>query len=162
MSRNEVAAASRQLSDRDRNYLDLYYDEVAMMAKYYAVDPILILAVGIESGFASTGTYLRTGDAFGLTGGSTAHMTTAMSAADDVRKFFVNYGSQIWGAGSNVEFFIDALEGAYRREDAEKAERVPGWKEYNSKYPGTWRTMIRGGITTMQRDVPIYLQQRGR
>jgi hypothetical protein len=46
---------------RDKAYLDKYYDAVAAFAKRYNVDPALVLGVGIESGFASEGTYLRTG-----------------------------------------------------------------------------------------------------
>jgi hypothetical protein len=69
------------LSARDKSYLDKYYDPVRVMAKRYAVDPALVLGVGIESGFASKGTYLRTGDAFGMTGGSGEHMTAANSPA---------------------------------------------------------------------------------
>jgi hypothetical protein len=161
MSQNTVISSRNQLSDRDRSYLDRYYDEVARMAKYYFVDPILVLGVGIESGFASAGTYLRTGDAFGMTGGSTAHMTTAVSAAADVMKFFVNYGKQIWGSGSNVDFFIDALEGVFKREGNKDTVQVPGWKVYNSDRPTFWRQRVREGIHQMQKDIPIYLKQRG-
>jgi hypothetical protein len=93
---NSIAASMQQLSDVDKSYLDRYYDEVAMMAKYYFVSPILVLAIGQESTFASAGTYLRTGDAFGMTAGGTAHMTSATSPADDVAKFFAHYGNQIW------------------------------------------------------------------
>jgi hypothetical protein len=50
-----------QFSVRDKAYLDKYYDAVAALAKRYNVDPALVLGVGMESGFASEGTYLRTG-----------------------------------------------------------------------------------------------------
>lgn len=57
------------LSGRDKAYLDKYYEPVVHSAKKYNVDPALVLGLGFESGFASAGTYLRRGDAFGLTGG---------------------------------------------------------------------------------------------
>jgi hypothetical protein len=63
-------ARANHLSVRDKSYLGKYYNPVTVLAKRYDVDPALVLGVGIESGFASKGTYLRTGDRFGMTGGS--------------------------------------------------------------------------------------------
>ncbi|MGA8220212.1 MAG: hypothetical protein WB780_01065 [Candidatus Acidiferrales bacterium] len=91
------AGRPRPVSARDKAYLDKYYDAVAALAKVYNVDPALVLGVGIESGFASQGTYLRTGDAFGMTGGNTKHMTTATSPEENVQQFFHSYGDQIRG-----------------------------------------------------------------
>ncbi|MGH9738709.1 MAG: hypothetical protein ACRD4X_08990 [Candidatus Acidiferrales bacterium] len=112
-----------QLLDRDRSYLDKYYDAVSRDAKKYKVDPALVLGLGIESGFASKGTYRQTGDAFGMTGGSTKHMTRAGSPAQDVQKFFDDWGNQVRGTGSNVGAFIDGLQGRDPRGDP-----VHGWK----------------------------------
>jgi len=104
------AQAKRQpsVSDRDKTYLDKYYDAVVAFAERYNVDPALVLGVGIESGFASKGTYLRTGDAFGMTGGSTGHMTTANSPEQNVEQFFENYGGQIRGTGRDASAFMRA------------------------------------------------------
>jgi len=76
-------------------------------AKDYKVDAALVLGVGIESSFASEGTYLQTGDAFGMTGGSTKSMTTASSPTENVKEFFDNWGGQIRGSGSNVKVFLN-------------------------------------------------------
>lgn len=84
-----------RLSARDKAYLDKYYDEVVMLARTYDVDPALVLGVGIESDFASKGAYLKTGDAFGMTGGSTKHMTYATSPAHNASEWFNSWGPQI-------------------------------------------------------------------
>ena len=148
--------AAGDLSARDKAYLDKYYDAVRAQAKNYKVDPALVLGVGIESGFASQGTYLRTGDAFGMTGGGTKHMTTTAFPAENVKQFFDNYGDQIRGTGSDASAFINALQGR----DASGA-RVPGWKVYNTVNP-SWPRFIGGGIQQMRRDIPIYTSQRTR
>jgi len=119
------------------------------------VDAALVLGVGIESSFASEGTYLQTGDASGMTGGSTKSMTTASSPTENVKEFFDNWGGQIRGSGSNVKVFLNGLEGQNA-----KGERVKGWKVYNSRHPGYWRSLIEKGIGQMRRDIPIYLLQR--
>ncbi|MGB8524322.1 MAG: hypothetical protein WCD43_15255 [Candidatus Acidiferrales bacterium] len=141
------------LSARDKSYLDKYYDAVSVLAKKYDVYPALVLEVGIESGFASKGTYLRTGDAFGMTGGSTRHMTNATSPSANVKQFFDNYGKQIRGTGSDASAFINALQGRDASGEAEK-----GWKEYNSVNSG-WEDLINSGINEMRKAVPIYLQE---
>jgi hypothetical protein len=139
---------------RDKAYLDRYYNAVSSLAKKYNVDPALVLGLGIESGFASQGTYARTGDAFGMTGGSTTNMTTAASPAENVQKFFDNYGNQIRGTGSDIPAFINGLEG---REFF--GQPVKGWKVYNSANSESSR-MIGSGISQMRRDIPTYLSQR--
>jgi hypothetical protein len=151
------AGRPRQLSPRDKAYLDKYYDAVATLAKEYNVDPALVLGVGAESGFAFKGTYLKTGDAFGMTGGSTKHMTRAASPAENVQQFFDNYGNQIRGTGSDASAFINALQGR----DAFGGQ-VKGWKVYNSYRPAAWEQMTQDGIHQMQRDIPIYVSQRKR
>jgi hypothetical protein len=143
-----------QLSVRDKAYFDKYYDAVAAFAKRYNVDPALVLGVGIESGFASEGTYLRTGDAFGMTGGNTKHMTTAESPEQNVKQFFENYGNQIRGTGNDESAFMNGLQGV----DA-SGKRVRGWKVYNNANP-KWRSFIGGGIDEMRRDIPSYLSER--
>ncbi len=148
------AGRPRQLSPRDKAYFDKYYDAVATLAKEYNVDPALVLGIGVESGFASQGTYLRTGDAFGMTGGSTKHMTRAASPAENVRQFFDNYGSQIRDAGSDSAAFINALQGRHA-----SGEQVKGWKVYNSRN-SRWGSIVEGGIHQMRRDIPTYLAQR--
>ncbi|MGB0036009.1 MAG: hypothetical protein WBP79_11100 [Candidatus Acidiferrales bacterium] len=145
----------RHLSARDKAYLDKYYDAVAALAKVYNVDPALILGVGAESGFATQGTYLRTGDAFGMTGGSTKNMTTAASPTENVKQFFDNYGEQIRGTGDNASAFMNGLQGR----DA-SGRRVKGWKVYNSDRPVQWRELMDKGVHEMSRAVPIYLSQR--
>jgi len=144
-----------QLSARDKAYLDAYYDAVSKLSKDYDIDPALVLGVGIESGFGSAGTYLRTGDAFGMTGGSTKHMTTASSPEENVQQFFDNYGRQIRGVGSDTTAFVNALEGL----DA-TGKPVKGWKVYNSDRASEWRVMIGEGIRQMQRDIPTYESQK--
>jgi hypothetical protein len=142
------------LSARDKAYLDKYYDAVAALAKKYNVDPAIVLGVGIESGFASKGTYLSTGDAFGMTGGSTNHMTRAASPDQNVQQFFDNYGNQIRGTGSDASAFINALQGRNP-----SGKRVAGWKVYNSVRPVEWRRLINRGIGEMRQAVPIHLSR---
>ena len=146
-----------QLSVRDKAYLDKYYDAVAAFAKRYNVDPALVLGVGIESGFASEGTYLRTGDAFGMTGGNTKHMTKSESPEQNVKQFFDNYGNQIRGTGNDASAFVNGLQGC-----DPSGKRVNGWKVYNTDRPGSWDTLINGGIAQMRRSAPIYLSQRAK
>jgi hypothetical protein len=148
------APRPQELSARDKAYLDKYYDAVAALAKVYNVDPTLVLGVGIESGFASQGTYLRTGDAFGMTGGSTKNMTTAASPAENVKQFFDKYGNEIRDTGNDDSTFLNALQGL----DA-SGKRVQGWKAYNTVNPD-WSAFIGRGIDQMRRDVPAYLSQR--
>lgn len=123
-------------------------------AVQYGVNPELALGVGGESTFGSGGTYRRTGDAFGMTGGSTRHMTHAGTPDQNAQQFFDNYGSQIRGSGDNVGQFTNALLGMDTQ-----GRPVRGWKRYNSKnleYP----VLLKGWIHQMQRDVPIYQQGR--
>lgn len=152
-----VEPAPHRLSTRDKVYLDKYYDAVAELAKEYDVDPALVLELGAESGFASAGTYLKTGDALGMTGGNTKHMTGAASPAENAQKFFKNYGEQIRGAGSDTSRFIHGLQGRN-----EFGKPVKGWKVYNSVRPVGWERMARDGIDQMLRDIPAYLSQRTR
>lgn len=147
-------ALASQLSDRDKSYLDRYYDAVDKLAKKYGVDPTLVLGLGLESGFASRGTYLRTGDAFGMTGGNTSHMTTAASPDENVRQFFDSWGDQIRGVGSDTSAFINGLEGR----DA-SGKQVRGRKVYNS-VNRNWPNVVRDGISQMKRSVPVYMSQR--
>lgn len=146
--------AAVRLSARDKAYLDRYYDAVSILANKYSVDPALVLGVGVESGFASQGTYVRTGDAFGMTGGSTKHMTTAASPEENAKQFFDTYGQQIRGAGSDSSAFINALQGRDR-----SGKAVQGWRVYNTVNP-KWSDMVGKGIGQMRRDIPIYLAQR--
>lgn len=139
------------LSARDKSYLDKYYDAVDVLAKRYGVEPSLVLGVGIESGFASAGTYLRSGDAFGMTGGNTRHMTTAKSPTENVEQFFKNYRGQIRGTGNDASAFINGLQGR-----TPSGERVKGWKVYNS-VNSNWAKTTRDGISQMRRAVPLYL-----
>ena len=139
------------LSPRDTRYLNLYYRPVSQSAPKYQVSPALVLGLGIESGFASQGTYLRTGDAFGMTGGSTSNMTTASSPTQNVNQFFTNYGNQVKGAGSNVQIFLSGLQGKNQL-----GQPVKGWKIFNSKHASTWLPMAQSGIRQMQREIPIY------
>ena len=143
--------AQQHVSARDQAYLNKYYGPVAAQAKLIGVDPALPLGIGIESGFGTNGTYLRTGDVFGMTGGSTANMTQAASPTQDVQKLFDGYGKQMSGSGSDVSRFINALEGQNAA-----GQKVPGWKTYNSAHPKEWRDMVKGGIQQMQRDLRNY------
>ncbi len=124
------------------------------LSKKYDVDPILVLGLGIESGFASQGTYLKTGDAFGMTGGNTRHMTTAASPDEDVKKFFDSYGKQIQGTGGDTSAFINGLEG---RDTSGRP--VKGWRVYNTVNP-YWPTDVRNGVDQMKRSVSVYRSQR--
>lgn len=149
---DDVAA---ELRDRDRFYLDRYYDAVKRYAQQYRVNPALPLGLGIESSFATRGTYLDTKDAFGMTGGSRAHMTSAASPEENVRQLFDLYGQQIYGAGDDVAAFISGLQGRDR-----KGQIVPGWRVYNSRYPRQWEDMARNGIGQMRRALPLYLSTK--
>ncbi len=153
--RDGQAQRQPHVSARDKAYLDKYYDAVASLAKRYNVDPALVLGVGIESGFASQGTYLRTGDAFGMTGGSTKHMTAAESPEQNVKQFFDNYGNQIRGTGSDATAFVNGLQGR----DA-SGNPVNGWKVYNTDRPASWGVLVNQGIAQMRRSAPAYLAQR--
>jgi hypothetical protein len=168
---NVQTAASEQttgskVSPRDKNFLDKYYDAVSRLAKKYHVDPKLVLGLAYESGFASDGpaggTYRETGDAFGLTGGSKQHMTFASSPEENAEQLFRLYGRQIYGTGSDVNAFLNALQG---KDPA--GRRVKGWKVYNSDTTGglpagtRFLAGARNGIKQMQRVVPLYLHERG-
>jgi hypothetical protein len=131
------AGRPRRISARDKVYLDKYYDAVAALAKVYNVNPALVLGVGAESGFATRGTYLMTGDAFGMTGGNTKSMTTATSPEENVKQFFDKYGNQIRGTGTDDSAFLNALQGL----DA-SGKRVPGWKVYNTFDPQGWNNKV--------------------
>lgn len=148
------ARRQRHVSARDTAYLDKYYDAVSALAKVYNVDPALVLGVGIESSFASQGTYLQTGDAFGMTGGSPEHMTKAASPSENVKQFFDNYGNQIRGVGSDASAFLNGLQGR-----TATGKRVKGWKTYNTANPD-WSEFIGSGIDQMRRDIPTFLTQR--
>jgi len=139
------------LSERDQAYLDEYFAEVSSEAGTIDVNPAFVLGVGIESGFADNGTYLRTGDAFGMTGGSTKHMERFSSPDENVLAWFKQWGARVSGTGNNENAFINALEG----EDPQ-GHAVPGQLKYNSKHEVYWKGMIRSGIGQMQRDLPIY------
>jgi hypothetical protein len=152
-----VAAAppARHISVRDQAYLDRYYDAVGMTAKEYGVDPELVLAVGVGSGFGTEGSYRKTGDASGMTDGENGHMPTVSSPEEDVKLFFHNYGSQIRGTGSDADAFINALQG-----HDSSGKRVAGWRRYNNEDPDREGNLIRSGISQMKSDVPVYLEQR--
>ncbi|MEI9890475.1 MAG: hypothetical protein WDN45_07615 [Caulobacteraceae bacterium] len=72
----DIAAKIRQ---RDIDYWTATTTPSQSTANQYNVHPALPLGLGIESTFGNGGTYRKTGDAFGMTGGSTAHMTHASS-----------------------------------------------------------------------------------
>jgi len=143
------------ISARDKAYLDKYFEAVQALAKKYGVDPALVLGLGSESGFATRGTYLRTGDAFGMTAGGTSHMMVASSPAQNAKQFFDNYGAQIRDIGDNLPTFLNALKGL-----DESGNRVPGWKVYNSSHPAAWRSMVEDGVRQMKRDMPTYFAGR--
>lgn len=144
-----------KLSNRDRSYLDRYYDAVAKYAQQYKVNPAFPLGLGIESTFGSAGTYLKTGDAFGMTGGSTAHMTHSSSPEENARQLFDLYGPQMQGVGDDAGAFINAMQGRNA-----KGQRVPNWQVYNSEKPADWEAMVKSGISRMQRALPLYLPTR--
>lgn len=148
------AKQSQNISLRDKTFLGKYYDSVAALAKVYNVDPALVLGVAAESGFATMRTYLETGDAFGMTGGSTKHMTRAASPSENAKQFFDNYGDQVRGTGTDASAFVNALQG---RDTSGKV--VKGWKVYNTDHPDRWKTLVGRGIGEMRRSVPIYLSQ---
>jgi hypothetical protein len=130
---------------------------MAAKAKDYGVDPALPLGLGIESGFATKGTYLRTGDAFGMTGGTTKHMTHAKDAAQNVDELFSTFGERMRGTGSNISLFLNHLE----MEDA-NGNQITSQGMYNSVEipPTAWKSFITSGIKEMQRDIPIYLNSQ--
>jgi RHS repeat-associated protein len=140
-----------KLSARDRSYLDKYYKPIHAKAGTFKVDDAQVLGVGIESGFGSNGTYLRTGDAFGMTGGSTKHMTSASSPEANVSQFFEGYGNQIRGTSGSDPAFVNGIEG----EDA-NGKAVKGWKTYNTVNP-EYKSFITSGIKEMRRDLDVYL-----
>jgi hypothetical protein len=143
-----------ELSTVEQSYLARYYEPASRYAAAYDVDEILVLAIGVESQFASAGVYLATGDAFGLTGGNTRNMTTAKTPEENIKKLFDNYGAQIRGVGSNAEAFKNALLGMNPA-----GVKIPGWKVYNSKEQPQWRKIMEAGISRMTRAVPIYRQK---
>jgi len=149
----DSARLKPRLSKRDRRYLNLYYHPMLAKAKEYGVDPALPLGLGIESGFASSGTYLHTGDAFGMTGGSTTHMTHARSPEQNIDELFSTFGERMRGTGGNVSLFVNRLE----LEDA-NGNQISSQGMYNSVAipPKGWKDFITGGINQMQRDIPIY------
>ncbi len=155
-AQQKKAAPKPHISKRDKAYLDKYYKAVAAKAKGYGVDPALPLGLGIESGFATKGTYRRTGDAFGMTGGSTKHMTYAKSPEQNVDQLFSNFGEEMRGTGSNISLFLNNLE----KEDA-NGNQITSQGMYNSVEipPTAWKAFITSGIQEMQRDIPIYLSQ---
>lgn len=146
-----------KLSDQNRSYLDRYYDAVAKYANQYKINPAFPLGLGIESTFGSGGTYLKTGDAFGMTGGSTAHMTHSASPEENARQLFDLYGPQMQGVGDDATAFINAMQGRNA-----KGQAVPGWRVYNSKNAAAWEAMAKNGISQMQRDLPLYLSTRAK
>jgi hypothetical protein len=125
---SEQTTGSR-VSPRDKKFLDKYYDAVSRLAQKYHVDPNLVLGLAYESGFGTRGTYNQTGDAFGLTGGSKRHMTFASSPAENVGQLFQLYGPQIYGTGSDVDAFLNALQGKNAA-----GKPVKGWRVYNSAH----------------------------
>ena len=140
--------------ERHRTFFDQYYDPVTERAKAYGVDPGLVLGIAGESGFGTAGTARRTHDVFGMTGGSTKHMTRALSPANNAQQFFDRYGDQIRGAGSDVNRFLNGLEGL----DA-AGRPVPGWKRYNSADPD-WVKKRQREISMIQRELPGYAAAR--
>ena len=155
-AQQQKPAPKPHISKRDKAYLDKYYKPMVAKAKAYGVDPALPLGLGIESGFATKGTYLRTGDAFGMTGGSTKHMTHASSPEQNVDELFSGWGEQMRGTGSNVSLFLNHLE----MEDA-NGNQITSQGMYNSVEipPTAWKSFITSGINEMQRDIPIYNSQ---
>ena len=149
-------SAAPHISKRDKAYLDKYYKPMSAKAKEYGVNPALPLGLGIESGFATKGTYLRTGDAFGMTGGSTKHMTKASSPEQNVDELFSTFGERMRGTGSNTSLFLNHLE----MEDA-NGNQITSQGMYNSIEipPTAWKSFITSGINEMQRDIPIYNSQ---
>jgi RHS repeat-associated protein len=163
--------AQQHISARDKAYLDKYYGPVAAKAKEYGVDPALVLGLGGESGFADSSIknnmYNSTGDAFGMTGGSTTNPATATSPQDDVNQLFANWGGQMRGAGSDTMKFLHGLE----QEDA-NGNQLTGPPDkngnrsnlghiFNSKQlppTGYIRDATRW-INQMKREIPIYLSQ---
>lgn len=150
-NRSAVECQAPGLTPSDNHFLNGYYRPVATLARQYGVDPALVLGVAGESGFGSAGTYRRTNDAFGMTGGSTRHMTTASGPDENAREFFQGYGPQIQGSGSDVDRFVNGLLGR----DPSGAV-VRGWKQYN-KNKG-YDLGLKSWISRMQRETPRFLQ----
>jgi hypothetical protein len=148
-------AGGAQLSNRDKIYLDRYYDAVKSMAAKYSVDPTLVLALGAESGFGTSDIFNEHKDAFGLSGGSIETQPDFRSYEANVRRLFREYGPQIWGTGGNGAAFLNALNG----KDA-TGTAVPGWKKYNTANYDNWLKMMQNGIDQMRRSVPLYLRER--
>ncbi len=94
---------------------------------------------------------MRTGDAFGMTGGSNKHMTSASSPEADVSQFFEGYGNQIRGTSGNDPAFVNGLEG-----EGADGKAVKGWKTYNTVNPD-WKNFITSGIKEIRRDLDVYL-----
>jgi len=160
------------------SYLCRYYQPMVTKANAVGVDPALPLGLGIESHFADpnwpNNLYNKTGDAFGLTNGTSAHPVHASSPEDDVSKLFSeptakgcspSYGERMRGTGTNVELFLQRLE----REDANNNPLTgPPDKNGNRRnlgcmwndHPLTWKPFIRDGISKMQHDIPIFLNSR--
>ena len=160
------------------SYLCRYYQPMVTKANAVGVDPALPLGLGIESHFADpnwpNNLYNKTGDAFGLTNGTSAHPVHASSPEDDVSKLFSeptakgcspSYGERMRGTGTNVELFLQRLE----REDANNNPLTgPPDKIGNRRnlgcmwndHPLTWKPFIRDGISKMQHDIPIFLNSR--
>jgi len=165
------------------SYLCRYYQP--MVAKIsegaYGVAPALPLGLGIESHFADpnwpNNLYNKTGDAFGMSNGSTAHPEHANGPVDDINKLFSepkangcdklpSYGERMRGTGSNIDLFLQRLE----MEDA-KGNPLTGPPNkngnrqnlgcmYNGDHEVTWRSLVRAGIGQMQHDIPIFLSSQ--
>jgi hypothetical protein len=153
----DLTETASSLSARDKSYLDRYYGPVADYAARYKVSPLLVLGLGLESAFATKGTYTRTGDAFGMTGGSTKHMVHATSPADNVKTWFDTFGQRVYGVGDDLQAFTNALQAR----DA-NGNPVPGRHPYNTDRASTWPDMVRRGVREMQRDMPLYAPQAAR
>jgi hypothetical protein len=80
-------------------------------------------------------------------------MPYANNPEENVDHFFVDWGNQIEGTGSDVGALINGLEGR----DASGGS-VEGWKVYNSVNQ-KWGAFIKSGIQEMQADIPMYLSQ---
>ena len=152
---NDGRMEAYELSDRDKSFLDRYYNSVSEKASTFDVEPAQVLGLASESGFASAGTYLVTGDAFGMTGGSTGHMTMAGGVAQNVEQFFSSWGERIRGTKSNTPLFLNRLLG----KDA-AGNDAKGELKYNSASPG-WRKEREDGINEMRRAIPIWLMLQG-
>jgi len=171
-------SAKPGLSARDARYLCKYYQPMVtkISAGAYGVDPALPLGLGIESGFATSARYNRTGDAFGMSGGKNKDIMHFSSPEQNIDALFSSgtacgtpsYGERMRGTGSNIQLFLQRLEllDANGNPITTKPDKNGNGKNLNCKYnsvglpPTAWMKFISDGISEMQTDIPIFLNSQ--